>query len=144
MMKAIENKRFIFDGEKEYNLQYFFYYLVAFLENAFFKLIFLFRSPIKYDKKYKFSICSIFKNEGPYLKEFLEYHLLMGFEHFYLYNNNSDDNYKEVLQPYVESGIVTLVEWPVVPGQGPMYDHWYATYRHESSWVSFLDLDKYI
>jgi hypothetical protein len=25
-----------------------------------------------------------------------------------------------------------------------MYDHWYATYRHESSWVSFLDLDEFI
>jgi hypothetical protein len=74
----------------------------------------------------------------------VEYHMLMGFEHFYLYNNNSDDNYKEVLQPYVDSGVVTLVEWPVVPGQGPMYNHWYVTYRHESSWVSFLDLDEFI
>ena len=143
-MIAIENKKFIFDGVKRYSLKYVVIYLIVLIENIYFKLLFFFRKPIKYDKQYKFSICSIFKNEGPYLKEFIEYHMLIGFEHFYLYNNNSDDNYKEVLKPYVDSGVVTLVEWPVVPGQGPMYNHWYSTYRHESSWVSFLDLDEFI
>lgn len=143
-MIAIENKKFIFDGAKRYSLKYVVIYLIVLIENIFLKLLFFFRKPIKYDKQYKFCICSIFKNEGPYLKEFIEYHMLIGFEHFYLYNNNSDDNYKEVLKPYVDSGVVTLVEWPVVPGQGPMYNHWYSTYRHESSWVSFLDLDEFI
>lgn len=139
-----ENNRFIFDGPKKLGIKYYVRYVIACLEDMSYKMLFHFRRPINYDKKYRFSICSIFKNEGPYLKEFVEYHLLMGFEHFYLYNNNSDDNYKEILQRYVEKGIVTLVEWPVVPGQGPMYEHWYSTFRHETSWVSFLDLDEFI
>jgi hypothetical protein len=143
-MRYQENKRFIFDGEKKYGLGFFVNYLKAFGENLFLKTFFYFKSPIKYNKNYRFSILSIFKNEAPYLKEFIEYHMLIGFEHFYLYNNNSEDNYQEVLKDYVDKGIVTLVEWPVVPGQQAMYEHWYKEYRRESSWVSFLDLDEFI
>ena len=51
---------------------------------------------------YDLTITAIFKNEGHYLKEWLDYHLLAGVEHFYLYNNDSTDNYKEVLAPYIE------------------------------------------
>lgn len=143
-MNHRENRAFIFDGSKEYGLRFFLKFFITYFEGLFLKTLFFFKKPLNYNKKYKFSICSIFKNEGPYLKEFVEYHLLIGFEHFYLYNNNSDDNYKEVLQPYVDRGVVTLVEWPIIPGQGPMYEHWYKTYRHESSWISFLDLDEFI
>lgn len=94
-------------------------------------------------KKYYLSICAIFKNEAQGMKEFIEYHLLQGVEHFYMYNNNSDDNYAEVLKPYIEKGIVTYVEWPPIPGQLPMYKHWYANYRNESNWCAFIDMDEF-
>ena len=51
----------------------------------------------KYNKKYRISICGIFKNEAPFLKEWIEFHEMIGIEHFYLYNNNSDDNFEEIL-----------------------------------------------
>ena len=41
----------------------------------------------KQQKKYTVAVCAIFKNESVFLKEWLEYHLLIGVEHFYLYNN---------------------------------------------------------
>lgn len=56
----------------------------------------------KHDKrvmKYRVSLCLIFKNEAPFLKEWLDYHLTIGVDHFYLYNNNSDDDFKRVLRP---------------------------------------------
>ena len=58
----------------------------------------------KHDKrkmKYQVSLCLIFKNEAPFLKEWLDYHLTIGVSHFYLYNNNSDDNYLDVIKPYI-------------------------------------------
>lgn len=140
----MENNKFIFDNPINYNFKYLKNYLKLILRSIVYKFIFKFSPIPKTEKKYKFSICSIFKNEGPYLKEFVEYHLLIGFEHFYFYNNNSDDKYKEVLKEYVDKGIVTLTEWPIVPGQQAMYEHWYATYRHETQWVAFLDLDEFI
>jgi hypothetical protein len=63
-------------------------------------------------KRYNVSICSIFKNEAKYLKEWIEYHRLIGIDHFYLYNNESTDRFMEVLTPYVKKGIVTLIHWP--------------------------------
>lgn len=105
--------------------------------------LFLFHKEPKYDKKYKVSVCTIFKNEAPFIKEWIEYQRIVGVDHFYMYNNNSTDNYLEILQPYIDEGIVTLNQWPEVPCQLGSYTHWYNNYRHESQWVSFLDLDEF-
>ena len=64
------------------------------------------------------SVVAIMKNEGPYLKEWLDYHLLAGVEHFYLYDNESPDNQAEVVKPYVEAG---LVDYIPAPGQVMQY-----------------------
>ena len=52
--------------------------------NAFIRIFFRNKQP---EKKYFLAICAIFKNEGKFLKEWLNYYLLAGVEHFYLYNN---------------------------------------------------------
>src|SRR5262245_23964419 len=62
--------------------------------------------------KYQLTICAIFKNEKKYLKEWIEYHRLIGVDHFYLYNNNSSDHPLELLLPYIKTGIVTVIAWP--------------------------------
>ena len=51
---------------------------------------------------YDLAVVAIMKNAGPYIKEWLDYHLLAGVEHFFIYDNDSLDNMKEVLQPYIE------------------------------------------
>ncbi len=96
-----------------------------------------------FNKKYKVSICGMFKDEGPFLKEWIEYHLLVGIDHFYLYNNNSSDNYKEVLEPYIAKEIVTLIEWPYDHSQMKCYKHFHDTYRHETTWYTYLDIDEF-
>lgn len=95
-------------------------------------------------KKYKLVFCSIFKNEGPFLKEWLIYHKILGVEHFYLYNNNSTDNYNVILKPFIEEGVVTLIDWPQKPGQIAAYKHWYDNFRKDCAWCSFIDLDEFI
>ena len=49
------------------------------------------------------AIATMFQDEARWLKEWLEYHLLVGVQHFYLYNNLSSDNYQDVLQPYIDA-----------------------------------------
>ena len=44
-------------------------------------------------KKYFLSVLSIFKNESHILEEWLNHYINEGVDHFYLLNNNSDDNY---------------------------------------------------
>lgn len=104
--------------------------------------VFLKRKPL-YDKKYTISICGIFKDEAPFLKEWIELNHLVGVEHFYMYNNNSTDNFQEVLQPYIDNGLVTLVDFPYDYAQFKAYQNFYETYRHETQWVSFLDIDEF-
>lgn len=95
-------------------------------------------------KQYSVSICAIFPNEALYLKEWLEFHKIVGVEHFYLYNNNSNDNYSEVLQPYISAGEVTLVEWPYAQGQVSAYFHCVENYCDESDWIGFIDIDEFV
>jgi len=54
---------------------------------------------------------TMFKNEARFMREFIEFHKLVGFQHFYLYNDGSTDNYQAVLDPYIISGEVELIEW---------------------------------
>lgn len=101
---------------------------------------------------YYLSICAIFQNEATYLKEWIEYHRIVGVEHFYLYNNHSRDHYLEVLRPYMDSGVVTLIDWPVPStpiaayraGQCAAYADCFKKVEGESFWVAVVDIDEFI
>ena len=93
---------------------------------------------------YDLAIVAIFKNEGHYLKEWLDYHLQAGVEHFYLYNNDSTDNYKEVLAPYVESNLVTLIDFPGKVMQLLAYNDAIEKFCFECRYIAFIDIDEFI
>jgi glycosyl transferase family 92 len=88
--------------------------------------------------------CAIYRNEAPYLAEWIEFHLLMGAERCYLYNNLSTDEHREVLEPYLRDGVVDVIDWPDVPGQGSAYRDCLDRHRGETRWIAFLDLDEFL
>jgi len=85
-----------------------------------------------------------FKNAARFLPEWIEFHRIVGFEHFYLYNNNSTDNYLNALAPYRDEGSVTLYEWPDVPAFPKADEHCIANHQHEARWIAFLDDDEFL
>ncbi|WP_293158699.1 glycosyltransferase family 92 protein [Okeania sp. SIO2C9] len=90
-------------------------------------------------------MCAIMKNEGPYLREWLEFHKLVGVERFYLYNNNSADRTLDIVRPYRENHEVVLTNWPVQNGQQmKAYNHFLQKYKNESKWIAFIDLDEFL
>ena len=94
--------------------------------------------------KYYLAVCAIAKNEGEYFNEWIEWHKKMGVEKFYIYDNESTDNTKEVLAPYIESG---LVEYTFLSGkkqQLPAYDNCLKKHRLEARWIAVIDLDEFI
>ena len=93
---------------------------------------------------YNLAVVAIFKNEGRYLREWLDYHLLAGVEHFYLYNNDSTDDYREVLAPYVEGGFVTLTDMPGKLPMYPAYDDALERHRFKCRYMAFIDLDEFL
>lgn len=142
MRTVTENEYLIYDRPLNKSWRYYIRYIIEFGHEMILKALFI--SAKQYpNKKYNVCICGCFKNEGRFLKEWIEYNLLIGIDHFYLYNNNSDDNFKQVLQDYIDNGIVTLNDYPEIPAQPGVYKHWYKNYRHETDWVSFLDMDEF-
>ena len=53
--------------------------------------------------------CVDLRNEGRWLKEWIEFHLCAGFGHFYILEDGSDDNTKCFLEDYIERGVVTAI-----------------------------------
>ncbi|MCW5940573.1 MAG: glycosyltransferase family 92 protein [Fimbriimonadaceae bacterium] len=94
--------------------------------------------------KYELTAFLRFKDEGDYLAEWLCFHMAVGFEHFYLYNNNSSDNFREVLQPFLDAGLVTLHDWPTKPASPSADAHVLNNYRLESRWIAFFDADEFL
>ena len=93
---------------------------------------------------YDLAVVAIFKNEGKYLREWLDYHLLAGVDHFYLYNNESSDDYAEILAPYVEKNLVTLINFPGKAMQYPAYNDAIERFRFFCRYMAFIDLDEFI
>lgn len=108
--------------------------------------------------EYQLSIVTIFKDNAPFLKEWIEYHRLVGVEHFYLYDNSSSDNPREVLEPYIRENIVTLIDWPtrgeetwgnevfgwVWTTQMPAIQHACDLSKDKTKWLAVIDSDEFI
>jgi len=91
------------------------------------------------------SVCAVYKNEAPYLREWIEFHRLVGVEHFFLYNHRSTDEHREMLAPYLEEGVVSLRDWDAeLLDQREVYDHCLEEHGHRSRWIAFIDLDEFL
>lgn len=143
-MYSDENGSFIYNLPYSLNMKRVFCGIRYKVLDIFNGLKLIFRTVQGTNKKYKVSICAIFKDEANYLKEWIEFHRLVGIEHFYLYNNFSSDNYLDILSPYIENGLVTLTEWPVPQGQMKAYKDCLEKYRTESLWIGMIDLDEFV
>jgi hypothetical protein len=90
------------------------------------------------------AVCLRFRDEARYLKEWIEYYSAAGISHFFLYNNNSADDYLGVLAPFIKQGLVTLIEWPRVPASPAAEEDCIRRAVNRFSWVGFLDADEFV
>ncbi len=59
------------------------------------------------------------RNEGPYILDWVAYHLGVGITHFLVYTNDCDDQTDLILNRLAALGVVTRVDNPVEPGERP-------------------------
>ncbi len=90
------------------------------------------------------AIVAIIKNEGPYIKEWLDYHITAGVTKFYLYDNESEDNLKSVLQPYIDNANVEYVYFPGKCMQLNAYNDALEKHRFDCRYMAFIDADEFI
>ena len=85
------------------------------------------------------AICAIALNEERYIDEWIQYHLGIGFDHIYVYDNS--DNYS--LQAK-KTDHVTIIHYPGKTKQLEAYDSFVSTYRSKYIWGAFIDIDEFI
>jgi Tfp pilus assembly protein PilF len=90
------------------------------------------------------SLCLICKDENDYLPEWLDYHILMGVDRFYIYDNESQISLRQSLREYIERGWVMVVEIQGKAVQLHAYDHCLRTFGANTFWLGFIDTDEFL
>ena len=88
------------------------------------------------------SLCAIAKNEVPYIEEWVEYHLALGFAHIYIYDNEDVSTLSAIFK---ENASVTVRHFPGRTAQYLAYNHFLQSAEsHQHYWSGFLDIDEFI
>ncbi|CAM9524026.1 unnamed protein product [Laminaria digitata] len=90
------------------------------------------------------ALCTMFKDQGPYLEEWLQYHWLLGVSKVYMYDNGSSDNSRNVLNKYEASGFVHVRDWRRKGAQTEALNDCLCRFRHTARWMAFIDVDEFM
>ena len=110
------------------------------------------------DNKYNISVCALVSGEEDFLEEWMEYHSLIGVDHFYLYYLSRSQGLERLMNHYCQKEKVSWVYWPcsiLQKKDNPQV--WYLAalttiyqnaikYRacHESQWVCCLEVSEFL
>lgn len=97
--------------------------------------------------KYYLSVTAILKNEAYYLEEWLEFHILQGVQHFFLFLNediNTHTDEVDILNRYQRLGLVTWGYWPGNGTQFTAYNESLTRFGSETRWMAFIDIDEFL
>lgn len=95
----------------------------------------------------KTAICAIARKENTYVNEWVNYHLNLGFDKIYLYDNN-DEDYPDVSECIDKKDKVVVIKWNVDPNrfinQTTSYTDFIEKYSSQYDWCTFIDIDEFI
>lgn len=89
-------------------------------------------------------LCAIAKDETPFLREWVAYHHLIGFERIIVYDNESEVPAREVLADMIDAGWAETYFIAGKAMQLTAYHHCLATHGAEFDWLAFFDLDEFL
>lgn len=94
-------------------------------------------------------ICAIAKNEHKYINDWVKWHIDIGFDYIYLFDNDNIDTKENVLD-YVDKNYVDKVQlinvrgWKELHLQQHIYNDFYNKFKNNFEWCAFIDIDEYI
>ena len=90
------------------------------------------------------AICAIGRLENRYAVEWVEHYKQLGVAHIYIYDNNreGEEHFEDVLQPYIDEGLVEITPWTGIQKQA--YEDCYNRHQAEHRWIGFFDFDELV
>lgn len=92
---------------------------------------------------YFLAILAMFKNESMIIGEWIEHYIWQGVNHIYLIDNDSNDDYLSIIQPYIDKGYITLYSLSEQHKQADHYNTIFKEIRNEMEWLMVCDIDEY-
>ena len=107
----------------------------------------------------RMAVATLVRNQASYLPEWIEFHHMLGCELFLVYDHYSVDNTSDVLAPYVDAGLVILIDalaaFPdrCIPTDGrhrqarcqvSVFNHALAAMKGKARWMGNFDVDEFI
>ena len=116
------------------------YFIVSLFGNIYHNYLNLFLKTM-YNNNNEYVICCCAKNEQHYISEWVDYHLKLGFDHIYIYNNDDDQS---ILQKIFDNNNkVSLIDYSSKKEIQKKYiADFYVCGSFE--WCAFIDCDEFI
>lgn len=95
----------------------------------------------------RIALVGIGRLENRYAREWVEWHLKLGFDHIFIADNNrgNEERFDEVVGDYVEHGVVTVVDFRNKTAvQLEAYNTIYKKYGADYDWLAFFDFDEFL
>lgn len=94
----------------------------------------------------KIGICTIQRDRGPWIKEWVTFHYLMGVRKFYIYLHKCTDNSSEEVLKLKKAFDIECYQIgsDVFRPQLVAYQHAYFNHSHEVDWLAFIDGDEFL
>jgi hypothetical protein len=95
------------------------------------------------------AVGAVFRRESRWLREWLEFYLMLGVEKFFLYNHDLPEDRSRsdaVLKPYVDAGLVENIHFDVIKDfQMTANDGMVAKAKAEGfTWLAVVDIDEFL
>lgn len=92
---------------------------------------------------YGFVVMGIAKNEDDYLSEWIAFHMAVGAEHIFLYDNQSTIPISQSMKKYIDAGWLTVIDYPGAGVQMQAYTHFIKEHGHLTKWSCVVDCDEF-
>ena len=92
-------------------------------------------------------ICSIQRNRGPWIREWVLFHYLLGVRYFYIGIHKTEDNSVEVLEElskYINIKIFSVSRAIYIAPQQDFYQYTLDRFQHEVDWMAVIDGDEFL
>lgn len=117
--------------------------------------------PISDRPKVRSALMCMIRGEDDYLVEWIEFHRILGVEHFFIYDNAANEKAaertKDLLSPFIDQRCLTYIRWPDIPNLRDYWDRWGSLslqqlaygdcirrFRSSVDWFLKFDVDEFM